>query len=152
VKRSRKHCPLLSLPRIQIFATTATRYPTTKKRKELLLGRSLRLRSREAAAGRPLSFSQTGPFFQSWEERTLQVGGALLWRALMKFSGEGECAEVGVSSPWRPVRRRPTMFSGNDCPAEKLLSIGRCCRDLDELGTTSVALIDFLLQNFCLGY
>jgi DNA ligase-1 len=34
----------------------------------------------------------SGRAFPSWEERTLQVGGAMLWRAVAEISGKGEVA------------------------------------------------------------
>ena len=77
---------------MQFFSSTADAVAATTKKNEkvrLVAGYFLS-RPLEEAAQAAVFFS--GRAFPAWEERTLQVGGALLWRALGKVSGKGEVA------------------------------------------------------------
>jgi len=77
---------------MQFFSSTADAVAATTKKNEkvrLVAGYFLS-RPLDEAAQAAIFFS--GRAFPAWEERTLQVGGALLWRALGKVSGKGEVA------------------------------------------------------------
>ncbi|HZI58362.1 MAG TPA: ATP-dependent DNA ligase, partial [Verrucomicrobiae bacterium] len=65
---------------MQIFAVTADAVAATTKKTEKvrLVAEYFRSRPVEEAAQAAVFFS--GHAFPAWEERTLQVGGALLWR------------------------------------------------------------------------
>src|ERR1041385_26587 len=77
---------------MQFFSSTADAVAATTKKNEkvrLVAGYFLS-RPLDEAAQAAIFFS--GRAFPAWEERTLQVGGALLWRALGEVSGKGEVA------------------------------------------------------------
>src|SRR5437899_658288 len=77
---------------MEAFATTAEGVAATTKKTEKVRQVAEYFRSRpvEEAAQAAVFFS--GRAFPAWEERTLQVGGTLLWRALAEISGKGEVA------------------------------------------------------------
>src|SRR5215468_12695616 len=77
---------------MQFFSITADAVAATTKKTEKvrLVADYFLSRPVEEAAQAAVFFS--GRAFPAWEERTLQVGGALLWRALGEISGKGEVA------------------------------------------------------------
>jgi DNA ligase-1 len=77
---------------MQLFSATAEAVAATTKKTEKvrLVGDYFRSRPLDEAALAAVFLS--GRAFPAWEERTLQVGGALLWRALGEVSGKGEIA------------------------------------------------------------
>ena len=77
---------------MQFFSSTADAVAATTKKNEKVRRVAGYFLSRplDEAAQAAIFFS--GRAFPAWEERTLQVGGALLWRALGEVSGKGEVA------------------------------------------------------------
>src|SRR6266853_186297 len=77
---------------MQFFATTAEAVAATTKKTEKvrLVADYFLSRPVDEAAQAAVFFS--GRAFPAWEERTLQIGGTLLWRALGEISGKGEVA------------------------------------------------------------
>src|SRR5437868_14826982 len=67
---------------------------TKKNEKTRLLAEYFRSRPLEEAAVSALLLS--GRAFPAWEETTLNVGGALLWRAVQRISGASD-AELGAA-------------------------------------------------------
>src|SRR5258708_19481369 len=67
-----------------------------KKEKVRLVADYFRARPVETAAQSAIFLS--GRAFPMWEERTLQVGGTLLWRALAEVSGR---SEVSITAAYR---------------------------------------------------
>src|SRR5260370_24505248 len=66
---------------------------TTKKLlKTAIVAEYLKSRTTEEAALSAVFLS--GRAFPAWEEATLQVGGALLWRVVEELSGKGELTEA----------------------------------------------------------
>src|SRR5690349_11961946 len=72
------------------FAQTADRIAATTKKleKTALLAECFRSAPLNEAAIAALFFS--GRPFPAWEETTLQVGGAILWRTVQELSGANE--------------------------------------------------------------
>jgi len=72
------------------FAQTAEAIAATTKKSEkvALLAAYLKARSVDTAAVAALFFS--GRIFAAWRETTLQVGGSMLWQALVDVSGTNE--------------------------------------------------------------
>ncbi|MGE5323977.1 MAG: ATP-dependent DNA ligase [Actinomycetota bacterium] len=72
---------------MQVFSKLADSVAATSKKTEKisLLAEYLRARPTEEAAQAAIFLS--GRAFPKWEERTLNVGGSLLWRALAEVSG-----------------------------------------------------------------
>ena len=76
---------------MQEFATTCEAVAaTTKKTEKVRLVASYFQSKPDEAAQAAIFLS--GRAFPAWEERTLQVGGSLLWRAVAEVSGKGEVA------------------------------------------------------------
>src|ERR1051326_2837861 len=77
---------------MQFFSSTADAVAATTKKNEKvrLVADYFLSRPLEESALAAVFFS--GRAFPAWEERTLQVGGTLLWRALGEVSGKGEVA------------------------------------------------------------
>jgi DNA ligase-1 len=73
------------------FATTCEAVAaTTKKTEKVRLVAEYFLACPNEAAQAAVFLS--GRAFPMWEERTLQIGGSLLWRAIAELSGKGEVA------------------------------------------------------------
>ena len=64
---------------------------TSKKNEKVRLVAEYLLSVGSAVAPRAAQFF-AGQVFPLWEERTLQVGGAQLWKALAEISGKSEAA------------------------------------------------------------
>src|SRR5258708_34913795 len=77
-------------PVVLAFATTGEAVAATTKKTEKvrLVAEYFLTRPWEEAAQAAIFLS--GRAFPAWEERTLQAGGALLWRALAEVSGKSE--------------------------------------------------------------
>src|SRR5215467_14887393 len=77
---------------MQHFSITADAVAATTKKTEKvrLVADYFLSRPIEEAAQAAVFFS--GRAFPAWEDRTLQVGGALLWRALAEVSGKPDVA------------------------------------------------------------
>ena len=92
---------------MQAFAQTADAVAATTKKLEKvrLVAEYFRGHPVEEAAQAAVFLS--GRAFPAWEERTLQVGGTLLWRTVGEISGKGEVALLlltGVMAIWEPQR------------------------------------------------
>jgi DNA ligase-1 len=76
---------------MQEFAATCESVAATTKKTEKvrLVAEYFRCRKNEAAQA---AVFLSGRVFPAWEERTLQVGGSLLWRAVAGISSKGEVA------------------------------------------------------------
>ena len=77
---------------------------TRKTEKVALVAKYLRSQDTESAAIGAQFLS--GRVFASWEERTLQVGGSLLWRALLTVSG---ASDAGMTAA---IRRHGDLGAG----------------------------------------
>ena len=76
---------------MQEFAATCEAVAATTKKTEKvrLVARYFHVHPEEAAQA---TIFLSGRAFPAWDERTLQVGGNLLWRAISELSGKGEVA------------------------------------------------------------
>src|SRR5579863_9525921 len=77
---------------MQEFVANCEAVASTPKKTEKvrLVAEFLRSRPVTEAARAAIFFS--GRAFPRWEEQTLNVGGAALWRAVVEVSGKGEAA------------------------------------------------------------
>src|SRR5260370_33068162 len=73
---------------MQELAETCEAVAATTKKTEKVRRVAEYFRSHPADAAQAALFL-SGSAFSAWEERTLQVGGAQLWRAVAAISGEG---------------------------------------------------------------
>ncbi|HXB20842.1 MAG TPA: ATP-dependent DNA ligase [Candidatus Solibacter sp.] len=79
------------LPMQALAATCEAVAATTKKKEKVRLVAEY-FCSRPVAEAALAAIFLSGRAFPAWEERTLQIGGTLLWRAVAEVSGKGEVA------------------------------------------------------------
>src|SRR6476469_839678 len=77
---------------MQAFAQTADAMAATAKKLEKVRLVAEYFRSRPVDEAAQAAVFLSGRAFPAWEERTLQVGGTLLWRSVGEISGKGEVA------------------------------------------------------------
>jgi ATP-dependent DNA ligase I len=133
---------------MQAFAQTADAIAATTKKLEKvrLLAEYLRSRPVEEAAQAAVFFS--GRAFPAWEERTLQVGGTLLWRTVGEISGKGEVALTAAYRRYGDLGAAAQEVLGPGAAAESSLSITELAAAFDELARTSNTATKLgLLQN-----
>lgn len=125
------------------FAQTADAVAATTKKLEKvrLVAEYLRSVPVDEAAQAAIFFS--GRTFPAWEERTLQVGGTLLWRVVGEISKKGDDALTAayrrhgdLGSAAQEVLQ---ASSSNRASAKSELSISEVAQVFDELARTSVA-------------
>ncbi len=136
-----------------LAATCEAVAATTKKTEKVrLVAEHFRSRSIQEAAQAAVFLS--GRAFPAWEQRTLQVGGTLLWRAVAEVSGKGEVALTAayrrhgdLGSAAHDVLRKPerTHASGS-------LSVLELAAAFDELAARSttahkVTILEELLRK-----
>jgi DNA ligase-1 len=121
------------------FSITADAVAATTKKNEKvrLVADYLLSRPLEEAAQAAVFFS--GRAFPAWEERTLQVGGTLLWRALAEISGKGEIALTAAYRRHGDLGSAAQDLLANTAPQASALSLADVSAALDELARTSSA-------------
>jgi DNA ligase-1 len=124
---------------MQSFATTADAVAATTKKTEKvrLVAEYFRSRPTEEAAQAAVFFS--GRAFPAWEERTLQVGGTLLWRAVGEISGKGEVAMTAAYRRHGDLGSAAQDVLEHTSPAKSSLSVSKLAELFDHLACTSVA-------------
>jgi DNA ligase 1 len=124
---------------MQIFATTAEAVAATTKKTEKvrLVAEYFRARPVNEAAQVAIFFS--GRAFPAWEERTLQVGGTLLWRTVGEISGKGDVALTAAYRRHGDLGAAAQDVLGPTAPATSSLSIAELAAVFDELSRTSTA-------------
>ena len=124
---------------MQAFAQTADAVaPTTKKLEKVrLVAEYFRSRPVEEAAQAAVFLS--GRAFPAWEERTLQVGGTLLWRTVGEISGKGEVAMTAAYRRHGDLGAAAQDVLERSAPAKSSLSVADLASTFDELAQTSAA-------------
>src|SRR5580765_7488785 len=128
---------LAMLGSMEAFAATAEAVVATTKKTEKvrLVAEYFRSYPLDEAAQAAVFFS--GRAFPAWEERTLQVGGTLLWRALGEISGKGDIALTAA------YRRHGDLGAAAQDVLERTalprssLSLAEIAAAFDELARTS---------------
>jgi DNA ligase 1 len=125
---------------MQAFAQTADSVAATTKKLEKvrLVAEYFRSRPMDEAAQAALFFS--GRAFPAWEERTLQVGGTLLWRTVGEISGKGEIALTAAYRRHGDLGAAAQDVLEDSAPANSSLSLAEVAAAFDELARTSTAL------------
>jgi len=136
---------------MQAFATTceAVTATTKKTEKTRLVAEYFRSGPEEAAQA---AVFLSGRAFPAWEERTLQIGGSLLWRAVGEISGKGE---VALTAAYR--RHGDLGAAAEDvltavAPQASALTISELASTFEQLAGTSntvqkLTLLKNLLQH-----
>jgi DNA ligase-1 len=122
---------------MQAFALTAEAVAATTKKLEKirLVAEYFRSRSVDEAAQAAVFLS--GRAFPAWEERTLQVGGTLLWRTVGEISGKGEVALTAAYRRYGDLGAAAQEVLEPTAPAKSSLSITELAAAFDELARTS---------------
>ena len=124
---------------MQAFAQTADAVAATTKKLEKvrLVAEYFRSRPVEEAAQAAVFFS--GRAFPAWEERTLQVGGTLLWRTVGEISGKGEVALTAAYRRHGDLGAAAQDVLEHSAPRKSSLSVADLAAIFDELARTSMA-------------
>jgi DNA ligase 1 len=124
---------------MQAFAQTADAVAATTKKLEKvrLVAEYFRSRSVDEAAQAAVFLS--GRAFPAWEERTLQVGGTLLWRTVGEISGKGEVALTAAYRRYGDLGSAAQDVLERSAPAQSSLSVAEVAAAFDELARTSTA-------------
>ncbi|HEY4676794.1 MAG TPA: ATP-dependent DNA ligase [Candidatus Angelobacter sp.] len=124
---------------MQAFAQTADAVAATTKKLEKvrLVAEYFRSLPVEEAAQAAIFFS--GRAFPAWEERTLQVGGTLLWRTVGEISGKGEVALTAAYRRHGDLGSAAQDVLERSAPAKSSLSVAELASAFDELARTSTA-------------
>src|SRR5438270_5423161 len=124
---------------MQAFAQTADAVAaaTKKLEKVRLVAEYFRSLPVEEAAQAAIFFS--GRAFPAWEERTLQVGGTLLWRTVGEISGKGEVALTAAYRRHGDLGSAAQDVLERSAPARSSLSVAELASAFDELALTSAA-------------
>jgi DNA ligase-1 len=130
---------ILSTAFMQFFASTADAVAATTKKNEKvrLVAGYFRSRPLDEAAEGAVFFS--GRAFPAWEERTLQVGGMLLWRALAEISGKGEVALTAAYRRHGDLGSAAQDLLANTAPGKSTLTPADIRAAFDQLARTSSA-------------
>ena len=124
---------------MQFFSTTADAVAATTKKNEKvrLVADYFRSRPLDEAAQTAIFFS--GRAFPAWQERTLQVGGALLWRALGEVSGQPEVALTAAYRRHGDLGSAAQDLLEKSAPRKGTLSPADVSATFDQLSHTSSA-------------
>ena len=124
---------------MQHFSTTADAVAATTKKNEKvrLVAEYFLSRPLDEAAQAAVFFS--GRSFPAFEERTLQVGGTLLWRALGEISGKGEVALTAAYRRHGDLGSAAQDLLENAAPRKSTLSPADVGAAFDKLTRTSSA-------------
>ncbi|MGZ7074223.1 MAG: ATP-dependent DNA ligase, partial [Candidatus Angelobacter sp.] len=124
---------------MQAFALTADAVAATTKKTEKVRLAADYFRSRPVEEAAQAAVFLSGRAFPAWEERTLQVGGTLLWRTVGEISGKGEVALTAAYHRHGDLGAAAQEVLGQSAPATSSLSVGELASAFDELARTSMA-------------
>jgi DNA ligase-1 len=124
---------------VQAFALTADAVAATTKKTEKVRLVAEYFRSRPVEEAAQAAVFLSGRAFPGWEERTLQVGGTLLWRAVGEISGKGEVALTAAYRRYGDLGAAAQEVLERTAPAKSSLSVAELAAIFDELARTSAA-------------
>ncbi|MGZ4879352.1 MAG: ATP-dependent DNA ligase [Candidatus Angelobacter sp.] len=124
---------------MQAFALTADAVAATTKKTEKVRLAADYFRSRPVEEAAQAAVFLSGRAFPAREERTLQVGGTLLWRTVGEISGKGEVALTAAYHRHGDLGAAAQEVLGQSAPATSSLSVGELASAFDELARTSMA-------------
>ncbi len=124
---------------MQAFAQTADAVAATTKKLEKVRLVAEYFRSRPVNEAAQAAVFLSGRAFPAWEERTLQVGGTLLWRAVGEISGKGEVAMTAAYRRHGDLGSAAQDVLERSAPAKSSLSVAEVASAFAELARTSAA-------------
>lgn len=132
------------------FAATCEAMAATTKKTEKVRLVAEYFRSCPAEAAQAAVFL-SGRVFPAWEERTLQIGGNLLWRAVAEISGKGEVALTAAYRRHGDLGAAAEDVLAKSAPATSSLSATELAGTFEQLSRISnmaqkLALLEDLLR------
>jgi DNA ligase-1 len=124
---------------MQAFAQTADAVAANSKKTEKVRLVAEYFRSRPVEEAAQAAVFLSGKAFPAWEERTLQVGGTLLWRTVGEISGKGEVALTAAYRRHGDLGAAAKDVLEHSAPAKSSLSVAELASVFDELAQTSTA-------------
>jgi len=124
---------------MQAFAQTADAVAATTKKLEKVRLVAEYFRSKPVEEAAQAAVFLSGRAFPAWEERTLQVGGTLLWRTVGEISGKGEVALTAAYRRHGDLGAAAQDVLERSAPSGGSLSVGELAAAFDELARTSMA-------------
>jgi DNA ligase 1 len=136
---------------MQEFATTCEAVAATTKKTEKVRLVAEYFRARPEEAGQAAVFFSGRPF-PAFEERNLQVGGNLLWRAVAEISGKGDVALTAAYRRHGDLGAAAQDVLAEAAPAKRSISVVDLAAAFDQLARTSntarkLALVGDLLRR-----
>ena len=124
---------------MQALATIADAVAATTKKTEKVGLVAEYFRSRPVDEAAQAAVFLSGRAFPAWEEKTLQVGGTLLWRALGEISSKGEVSLTAAYRRHGDLGAAAQDVLENTAPARSSLSIAEVAAAFNELARTSAS-------------
>jgi len=124
---------------MRAFAMTAEAVAATTKKTEKVRLVAEYFQSRPVEEAAQAAVFLSGRAFPMWEERTLQVGGALLWRALAEIAGKGEIALTAAYRRYGDLGAAAEEVLRDSAPGESSLAVAELANVFEELARTSAA-------------
>jgi DNA ligase-1 len=124
---------------MQAFAQTADAVAATTKKTEKVRLVAEYFRSRPVGEAAQAAVFLSGRAFPAWEERTLQVGGTLLWRTIGELSRKGEVELTAAYRRYGDLGAAAQEIMEPTAPSRSALSVAELASAFDELARTSVA-------------
>jgi DNA ligase-1 len=121
------------------FATTAEAVAATTKKLEKVRLVAEYFRSQPVDEAAQAAIFLSGRAFPAWEERTLQVGGTLLWRAVSEISGKGDVALTAAYRRHGDLGAAARDVLEATAPGSSSLSVKELAAAFNELTRTSAA-------------
>jgi len=137
---------------MQAFSKLADLVAATTKKTEKIRLVAEYLRTQPTEEGAQAAIFLSGRSFAKWEERTLNVGGSLLWRALAEVSGKPEIALTAAYRRHGDLGAAAEELLQSRAPSGGTITVAGLSAAFDELARTSRAelklrLIEDLLRR-----
>jgi DNA ligase-1 len=124
---------------LQQFAQLAESVAATTKKTEKVSRVADYLRSRQVDEAAQAAIFLSGRAFPAWEERTLNVGGALLWRAISEITGKPDVALTAAYRRFGDMGSASEELLAVSAPQGSTLTLKEIAAVFDELARTSSA-------------
>jgi DNA ligase 1 len=121
---------------VHALAAIADAVAATSKKTEKVRLVAEYFRSRPVDEAAQAAIFLSGRVFPAWDERTLQVGGTLLWRALGEISGKGEIALTAAYRRHGDLGAAAQEILARPAPASSSLSVAELATFFGELART----------------
>jgi DNA ligase-1 len=121
---------------MQEFAITCEAVAATTKKTEKVRLVAEYFHNCPDEAGQAAVFLSARPF-PAWEERTLQIGGNLLWRAIAELSGKGEVALTAAYRRHGDLGAAAQDVLADIAPQQSSISVSELAGVFEQLARTS---------------